>query len=148
MTSPPSPPLPPSGPPIAMYFSRRNEQAPLPPGPASTWMVASSTNCMERLAAAPRLTSGFGSDHADDTALEAAFLLEFHLTISGREQRVVASTADVVAGMKLSAALTHDDVACEYCLTAELLQTQPLRMRIATVAGTTACFFVCHERDS
>src|SRR5690554_2935554 len=41
---PPSPPSPPSGPPLGMNFSRRKLRQPLPPLPASTVMVASSTN--------------------------------------------------------------------------------------------------------
>src|SRR5688572_19645436 len=44
MTSPPRPPSPPSGPPLGMYFSRRNETQPSPPSPAFTWISASSTN--------------------------------------------------------------------------------------------------------
>src|SRR6478752_3291426 len=41
---PPRPPSPPSGPPRGMYFSRRNEAAPLPPSPAMTSISASSMN--------------------------------------------------------------------------------------------------------
>src|SRR3982074_891342 len=41
---PPRPPSPPSGPPRGMYFSRRNETAPLPPSPAMTSIFASSMN--------------------------------------------------------------------------------------------------------
>src|SRR3546814_17258704 len=43
---PPRPPSPPSGPPLGMNFSRRKLAAPLPPLPATTSMVASSTNFM------------------------------------------------------------------------------------------------------
>ena len=43
-TKPPDPPSPPSGPPRGMYFSRRNDAAPLPPSPAMTSIVASSKN--------------------------------------------------------------------------------------------------------
>lgn len=43
-TLPPSPPLPPSGPPLGMNFSRRKLRQPLPPLPAFTVMTASSTN--------------------------------------------------------------------------------------------------------
>src|SRR3546814_1323058 len=41
---PPRPPSPPSGPPLGMNFSRRKLATPLPPLPAMTSMVASSTN--------------------------------------------------------------------------------------------------------
>src|SRR5690349_20937789 len=43
---PPRPPSPPSGPPRGMNFSRRKLATPLPPLPATTSMVASSTNFM------------------------------------------------------------------------------------------------------
>ena len=42
----PSPPSPPDGPPLGTNFSRRNAIAPLPPAPAFTRIVASSTKCM------------------------------------------------------------------------------------------------------
>src|SRR3546814_1888413 len=44
---PPRPPSPPSGPPLGMNFSRRKLATPLPPLPATTSMVASSTNFMK-----------------------------------------------------------------------------------------------------
>src|SRR4029453_8783753 len=44
MTEPPSPPLPPSGPPSGLNFSRWMEAQPLPPCPPYTWRVTWSTN--------------------------------------------------------------------------------------------------------
>src|SRR3546814_413141 len=46
MTSPPLPPLPPSGPPYSMNFSRRKETAPGPPAPERMKIFAWSRNCM------------------------------------------------------------------------------------------------------
>src|SRR5712691_29899 len=46
--SPPFPPSPPLGPPRGTYFSRRNARHPLPPSPAFTVMVTSSTNIRMR----------------------------------------------------------------------------------------------------
>src|SRR5690349_19507404 len=43
MTSPPCPPLPPSGPPRGLNFSRWTEATPSPPEPAETWSVTLST---------------------------------------------------------------------------------------------------------
>ena len=43
-TSPPRPPLPPSGPPSGLNFSRCTEEQPCPPLPAVTWIVTRSTN--------------------------------------------------------------------------------------------------------
>ena len=42
---PPSPPLPPEGPPSGRNFSRRNATQPSPPLPASTSIATSSTKC-------------------------------------------------------------------------------------------------------
>src|SRR5690606_40744980 len=44
ISSPPRPPLPPSGPPAGTYFSRRKLTAPLPPSPPLTKMRAVSRN--------------------------------------------------------------------------------------------------------
>src|SRR5260370_42060969 len=41
---PPCPPSPPEGPPRGTYFSRRKAMQPLPPSPAFTSILASSTN--------------------------------------------------------------------------------------------------------
>ena len=41
---PPRPPLPPSGPPRGLNFSRWTEAQPLPPEPARAWMTTRSTN--------------------------------------------------------------------------------------------------------
>src|SRR6266446_2673759 len=46
MTSPPRPPSPPSGPPNSMNFSRRKLQAPAPPSPLFTKILAWSRNFM------------------------------------------------------------------------------------------------------
>ena len=42
--SPPRPPLPPSGPPSGLNFSRFTETHPSPPLPAVAWRVTRSTN--------------------------------------------------------------------------------------------------------
>src|SRR5579863_3281182 len=44
ITSPPLPPSPPEGPPRGTNFSRRKAMQPLPPSPAFTRILASSTN--------------------------------------------------------------------------------------------------------
>src|SRR5579859_2780850 len=46
MISPPLPPLPPSGPPYSMNFSRRNETAPGPPAPERMKILAWSRKCI------------------------------------------------------------------------------------------------------
>jgi len=60
-TLPPRPPSPPSGPPIGMYFSRRNEATPFPPSEYDTWGVpehmASNPTIGTRNPAAPPLAT-------------------------------------------------------------------------------------------
>ncbi len=57
---------------------------------------------------------------------------------------MVASHADAFAGMKLGAALAHDDVARDDDLAAEFLDAEPPSGAVATVAGRTARLFMCH----
>ena len=50
-----------------------------------------------------------------------------------REQRVVAATSDVHAGVEVGAALADDDLACLDDLAAEPLDAKPLGIGVATV---------------
>ena len=50
------------------------------------------------------------------------------------EQRVVAATADVHAGVEVGAALADQDLAGLDDLAAEALDAEPLGVRVATVA--------------
>jgi len=63
---------------------------------------------------------------ADDAAVLRAFDSELDLPCHQREQRVVAAHADVVAGVKLGAALADDDLARLDALAAEDLHAQSL----------------------
>ena len=69
---------------------------------------------------------------------------EFHRALNQGEQGMVAAQADVVARMPLGAALTHDDVAGQDVLAAELLYAEALGFRVATVARRTTGFLVSH----
>ncbi len=46
--------------------------------------------------------------------------------------------------MELGAELAHDDVAGKNVLAAESLDAPALPRTVAAVAGTAACFFMCH----
>src|SRR5213076_872452 len=70
---------------------------------------------------------------------------EVDLAVREREQRVVAAQAHVLARVELRAALAHDDVPGLDGLATIDLHAQVLRVRIAAVAGGTACLFVCHD---
>jgi hypothetical protein len=66
-------------------------------------------------------------------------------TMRRGEQGVIRADADVDAGAIHRPALTNQDIACQHILAAELLDAQALGMRIAAIAITAACFFVCLE---
>jgi hypothetical protein len=58
-----------------------------------------------------------------------------------REERVILAHPDVLARIKLGAALTHDDVAREHALTAEALDAQTLGIGVAPVTGRAGALF-------
>src|SRR5581483_3696745 len=113
------PPLPPSGPPSGLNFSRWIDAQPLPPSPAATWTSTRSTNCGARPATVrtpPGMTkggpehrarpqccvlSGPGErprDHVDDAPPAAR--AELDRPGDQGEQRVVAAAPDACAGVK------------------------------------------------
>src|SRR6185503_10721940 len=82
---------------------------------------------------------------ADERVLRDALLPILHTARDLGKQRVVRARANVVAGPINGAALTHEDVAGQHLLAAELLDAEPLRLGFAAVLGTAACLFVCHD---
>jgi hypothetical protein len=85
-----------------------------------------------------------------DRDLHAAFGagLELHGAVDQREDGVVATDADIAAGLHLGAALADDDVAGDHGLAAELLDAETTARGIAAVAGRAACFLMCHCLNS
>src|SRR5690349_8144970 len=81
-------------------------------------------------------------DDVDDLA--AALGAELDRARRQGEQGVVATAADVGAGVEVGAALTHDDLAGLDDLAAEALDAEVLRVRVATVAGRGRALLVCH----
>src|SRR5205823_12962396 len=73
-----------------------------------------------------------GADDAD--GLASPLGTEFDGTGGRREQRVVATTTDVDAGVEVGAALADQDLAGLDDLATEPLDAEPLSVRIATVA--------------
>jgi len=65
--------------------------------------------------------------HADELSF-ASLLFVLNNTGDKREQRVVRTTADIVAGLELRAALANQNRATGHCLTAESLDAEPLRV--------------------
>jgi hypothetical protein len=74
------------------------------------------------------------SVYADEFALPA-LVLELHDPFDQRKERVVLTTADVLARFPLRATLAGEDVAAKHVLAAEFLQPKPLGIRVASVPG-------------
>jgi hypothetical protein len=72
-------------------------------------------------------------------------LVVLHHAVFQREERPVAADADVLAWMKLGAALADDDRTGENGLTAETFNAQSLRFAGATVTGRTLTCFMRHD---
>src|SRR5207237_1675621 len=72
--------------------------------------------------------------HDRDVFASAAAAAELHRAVHGGEDRVVAAHADIGAGVKLGAALAHDDVAGQDDLAAEFLDAEPFAGAVAAVA--------------
>src|SRR4029079_813655 len=76
--------------------------------------------------------------------LAAALPPDLDVARDQREQRVVAATADAVAGVEVRAALADEDLARVDELAAEALHAEELCVRVATVAGRGRTLLVCH----
>jgi hypothetical protein len=72
------------------------------------------------------------------------FSREFHVTVALRVQGVIPPEADIDACVKLRAALTHENISRNHQLAAKCFDAQSLGLGIATIFGTSACFFMCH----
>ena len=72
--------------------------------------------------------------HGDDR-YDLAVLDELHLALLESEEREVAATTDVGAGVDLGAALAHDDGTGLEKLTIISLDAKVLRVGIASVTG-------------
>ena len=92
--------------------------------------------------------SGRLGEDADVQPLFSAGPLEAHTTADLREQGVIHPDAHVRACAHGRAALPNKDIACQHLLATEALYAQALGMRVTTVAGTTACFLMCHGAKS
>src|SRR4029077_3728020 len=69
---------------------------------------------------------------------------EFDAAVGQGKQRMIFGQADIGARVPFGAALARDNVAGENLLAAENLQAEPLTVRVAAVAGGSACFLVGH----
>src|SRR5581483_6609813 len=162
ITSPPRPPLPPSGPPSGLNFSRWIEAQPLPPLPAWTCSVARSANSATVLSPlvhrkggpwgfrSPgppllrmwcpadlglRLGAGRRLGRYDADGPTAAMGAELDGAGDQREQRIVAASAHAVARVEVRAVLPHEDLARVHCLAAVPLHAEALGLRVTAVTA-------------
>lgn len=82
---------------------------------------------------------------AGDDLDAAVRLVEFHDAVLQCEEGPVATHADILAGVRLAAALTDEDGAGEHGLTAETFYPKPLCFARATVGGCTLTCFMRHD---
>src|SRR5207342_3155814 len=87
--------------------------------------------------------SGLRRDHVDDLA--ALRVPELDRALDEGEQRVVTTATDTLPRVELRAALADQDLARVHGLAAEPLDAQPLRVRVAPVAGAGRTLLVSHR---
>jgi len=78
-------------------------------------------------------------------AVASATDREVHHTVRFGENGVVFAAACVHTRVEACAALSDDDAASGNHLSTVALHAKSFGFRIATVARTTACFFMCHD---
>jgi hypothetical protein len=79
-----------------------------------------------------------------NTLSRLANAFKLHNACGKCKECVVTADANIDAGMKLCAALTHEDVAGEYYLTAKAFNPEALGITFAAVSRTSAAFFMSH----
>ena len=72
-------------------------------------------------------------------------VFEFHNAVDQGEDREVFSKTYVFTRVELGSPLTTDDLSAFYSLSAVDLDSEHLRIAIATVFCTTTGFFMCHD---
>jgi hypothetical protein len=92
------------------------------------------------------LNSGSRSSTLDNTnafAVSAPALVQDRPIPKG-EQGIVATLADVVAGMNARTTLPHKDSPCADVLSPKALHAEALGIAVASVARTADALLVCH----
>jgi hypothetical protein len=57
---------------------------------------------------------------------------------------VIFAHTDILSGIHFGSTLANNDIASKNALATKFLYTKSAASRVATVSGTTACFFMCH----
>jgi len=83
-----------------------------------------------------------------DDGHTAVSLVELDRAILEGKEGPIAAGADVLASVQLGAALTDDDIASNDLLAAKDLNAEALAVAVATVAGGSLSFLMCHGSGS
>src|SRR2546428_1628062 len=94
---------------------------------------------------APSVGSGLRRRHDARAAPLLAEPLVEHGAVAEREEREVASHADVRPRVHVCAALADEDVPGAHVRAGEDLDPAPLAGAVAPVAGAALAFLVCHR---
>ena len=70
--------------------------------------------------------------------------IESHLSVDQRENRVIATEPDVLAGQKLRPALPDDDVARDHGFAAKFFHAEPFADAVAAVLDAALSLFMSH----
>jgi hypothetical protein len=89
-------------------------------------------------------TSASGSNDTHLLTLLWATSEKLHFAIGRRKQGVIFTDSNVGTGVKSRAALTNNNAACRHFLTTKNLDAKTFTFGVASVAGTSPCFLVCH----
>jgi hypothetical protein len=88
----------------------------------------------------------FEGTDADDAAASAV-VLELHPSGDLREDRVILAESGVEPRPEPPSTLANDDRAALHHVPVVRLDAEPLRVRVAAVAGAALSFFMSHNRD-
>src|SRR5690606_27073151 len=76
---------------------------------------------------------------------QSALHTERHVAVNQCKQGVILAHANVLTGVELGAALTHDDGTSCHQLATKGLHAQHFWLGITSVARRAAAFFLCHD---
>ena len=79
---------------------------------------------------------------------EHFLVLKGNRAVRKGKKGVIGALFNVLSRMKLGTALTNDNFACVNGFAAKRLYTEAFGDRITSELGRTACFTMCHTRES
>ena len=77
--------------------------------------------------------------------VQSAFMAKRYVAVHQSKQGMVFADTHIHTGVKLGAALAHDDRASRDEFTAESFYTEHFGIGIASISRRAAAFFLCHD---